>query len=129
MIARCRESGLPEPDFEQRGNQFVVTLWRDWLTGAFLATLAVNERQKQALLHLKTAGRLTNAEYQRITGGSKKTATRDLEALMAQGLLQRVGTTGRGTHYLLIRKGDLKGTKGTSRRRRRKGVRKGTKGT
>ncbi len=129
MIARCREAGLAEPDFEQRGNQFVVTLWRDWLTGAFLATLAVNERQKQALLHLKAAGRLTNAEYQRITGGSKKTATRDLENLMAQGLLQRVGTTGRGTHYLLIRKGDLKGTKETSRPRRRKGVRKGTKGT
>lgn len=46
MIALCREAGLPEPDFEQRGDQFVVTLWRDWLTEALLAALVVNERQK-----------------------------------------------------------------------------------
>jgi len=129
MIALCQASGLPEPDFEQRGNQFVVTLWRDWLTGAFLATLAVNERQKQALLHVKTAGRLTNAEYQRVTGSTKKTATRDLEDLIAQGVLQRVGTTGRGTHYVLARKRDRNGTKETSSTRRTQGDRKGTKET
>jgi len=32
MIADCRNAGLPEPDFEQRGPYFVVTVWRDWLT-------------------------------------------------------------------------------------------------
>ncbi len=113
MIRLCLAAGLPEPDFEQRGDQFVTTLWRDWLTEPFLATLLLSERQKQALLQLKTVGRLTNAEYQRVTGSTKKTATRDLDDLVAQGVLDRVGTTGRGTHYVLARKGAIKGTKGT----------------
>jgi ATP-dependent DNA helicase RecG len=114
MINLCLNAGLPEPTFEQRGGQFVVTLWRDWLTDAVLDTLVLNDRQKQALHQLKTEGRLTNAAYQRITGATKKTASRDLEDLVVQGVLHRVGTTGRGTHYRPGRKGDIKGTKGTS---------------
>jgi len=39
MISLCREAGLPEPDFEQREGSFVVTLWRDWLTGRAMAEL------------------------------------------------------------------------------------------
>jgi hypothetical protein len=104
MISLCRDASLPEPDFQQRGDQFVVTLWRNWLTEAVLASMSLNGRQEQALLHLKTSGRLTNAEYQRVTGSTKKTASRDLDDLVAQGILQRVGTTGRGTHYILRRK-------------------------
>jgi ATP-dependent DNA helicase RecG len=113
MIRLCREAGLAEPEFAQHSDQFVTTLWRDWLTESFLATLVLSERQRQALLHLKAVGRLTNAEYQQVTGATKKTATRDLDGLVAQGVLDRVGTTGRGTHYVLARKGDTKGTKGT----------------
>ncbi|MEJ2745097.1 MAG: ATP-binding protein, partial [bacterium] len=45
MIADCRNSGLPEPDFEQRGPHFVVTLWRDWLTSNVIETLNLNKRQ------------------------------------------------------------------------------------
>ena len=30
--------------------------------------------------------------------------------LMARGILQKVGTTGRGTYYVLSKKGDIKGT-------------------
>ncbi|MHB1324718.1 MAG: ATP-binding protein [Thermoleophilia bacterium] len=32
MIRESIENGLPEPDFEQRGGEFVVTAWRDWPT-------------------------------------------------------------------------------------------------
>ena len=49
MIARCREAGLPEPDFEQRGGEFVVTLWRDWLTAEVLDRLGLTERQRTAV--------------------------------------------------------------------------------
>ena len=32
MTTGCRDAGLPEPEFAQSGGEFVVTLWRDWLT-------------------------------------------------------------------------------------------------
>ena len=54
MIAHCQEAGLPEPDFEQRSGQFVVTLWRDWLTDEVLSGFGLNERQKKAVAFVKT---------------------------------------------------------------------------
>ncbi|HEV2853823.1 MAG TPA: lipid A-modifier LpxR family protein [Thermoanaerobaculia bacterium] len=83
------------------------------MTEPFLATLVLSERQHHALLHLKAAGRLTNTDYQRVTGTTKKTATRDLENLIARGVLDRVGKTGRGTYYVLARKGTQRGQRGT----------------
>ncbi|MBI1335895.1 MAG: DUF4062 domain-containing protein [Phycisphaera sp.] len=129
VIRHCRESDLPLPQFEQRGNQFVVTLWRDWLTADVLASLDLNDRQRQAISYVKIEGRIGNLEYQRITGAIKKTATRDLDDLVAQDLLAKVGTTGRGVHYVLARKGDIKGTKGTSAVTTDKGDTKETNGT
>ncbi|PXF55852.1 MAG: transcriptional regulator [Deltaproteobacteria bacterium] len=111
MIADCREAGLPEPDFEQRGPHFVVTLWRDWLTAEVIATLNLNDRQQRALIHLKTAGRIGNTEYQTLLGVAKRTAHRDLTELVERGILEKVGTTGKGTAYVL-RKGAIKGPNG-----------------
>lgn len=133
MIARCREAGLPEPDFEQRGGEFVVTLWRDRLTVEALARLVLNDRQTRAIAHLRTVGRLTNAEYQRVTGSTRKTAARDLDGLVVQGALERKGTVGRGAYYVAARgsrgrsKWDINGTNETSGDRRPKGVTKGPK--
>jgi hypothetical protein len=56
MIARCRESGLPEPDFEQRGSQWVVTLWRDWMTETVIAELGLKERLKLTDGEARTKG-------------------------------------------------------------------------
>ena len=103
MIRECSESDLPEPEFEQRGAEFVVTLWRDWLTPGALDALGVNERQRQALLAAKSKGTLTNAEYQRVTSTSRPTAKRDLEDLVSKGVLLRKGA-GRGAYYQLTRK-------------------------
>lgn len=103
MIERCREMGLPGPDFEQRADQFVVTLWRDWLTDAVLGEMELNERQKQAIRYLKATQLMTNLDYQRITGCPPRTATRDLNFLVGKGLVEPQGK-GRGAHYLLVRK-------------------------
>ena len=54
-------------------------------------------------------------------GVSKPTATRDLDGLVSKGVLERVGTTGKGTRYVLRRKGLTKGSKGSSPRTPRKG--------
>ena len=112
MIARCRKVGLPEPDFEQRGNQFVVTLWRTWITDEILKQANINERQKKAILFVKTNGRITNRDYQKLTGAIKKTATRDLEVLVKKGLLKQIGKTGRGVYYIFSKMGTKRGKMG-----------------
>lgn len=113
MIRESVEHSLPEPDFEQRAGEFSITVWRDWLTERVVAALGLNQRQRRALTHLKAARRITNQEYQEITGAITKTAARDLADMVAKGVVARIGKTGRGAYYVLARKGDINGTKGT----------------
>jgi ATP-dependent DNA helicase RecG len=103
MIADCREAGLPEPDFEQHGPHFVVTLWRDWLTNDVLSGLGLNERQMKVVEYIKFHRRITNAEYQRVVGCPQRTATRDLNGLVQAGIVELEGK-GRGAQYRLLRK-------------------------
>jgi ATP-dependent DNA helicase RecG len=114
MIRRLREEALPEPDFVQREGVFIVTLWRDVLTDKVLAGLELNDRQRKGVAHLKVVGRITNREYQRLTGAIGRTATRDLDDLAQKSVLRKVGTTGRGAHYVLPGKQDTNRTNETS---------------
>lgn len=91
MIADCRDAGLPEPDFEQRGPHFVVTLWRDWMTDEVLARLELNERQRIGITYLRAEGRLTSGQYQEQAGISRQTASRDLDDLVQKGIIVRHG--------------------------------------
>ena len=110
MIADCREAGLPEPDFEQHGPHFVVTLWRDWLTEVVMDKLGLRDRERRLVSLLKARDRIGNKEYQEEFGVSKPTASRHLEALAGRGVLAKIGTTGKGTYYVLSRKGLTKGS-------------------
>lgn len=103
MIADCRQAGLPEPDFEQRGPHFVVTLWRDWLTDEVLAGLSLNDRQKTAISLVKTTGQITSGEYRAHTGVEPRTATRDLNELVKKNVFSRHGQK-RGAYYTLRKK-------------------------
>ncbi|MDD5452006.1 MAG: ATP-binding protein [Desulfovibrionales bacterium] len=103
MIERCRDISLPEPDFEQRAGQWVVTLWRDWLTAQVMTGLGLSDRQTKAVTYVKVHGRITNSEYQVLAGIIRKTAARDLDDLVAKDVLKRVGSK-RGVHYVLARK-------------------------
>jgi ATP-dependent DNA helicase RecG len=113
MIARCREASLPEPDFRQDGGQWVIILWRDWLTDDVIATLNLNNRQKQAIRYLKIHGKISNTEYQKVANSIKKTATRDLSDLKEKGIIEQIGNRGPGVHYVIAKKRDKKGTMGT----------------
>jgi predicted HTH transcriptional regulator len=108
MIELCREAGLPEPVFEQRGGSFVLTIWRDWLTAELMELLGLNERQKKAVTIVKTTGKITNRELRDQTGVVIRTISRDLEDLVFKGVLQKVGITGRSAYYILARKPDMK---------------------
>ena len=103
MIALFREAGLPEPEFRQDGGMFVQTLWRDWLTPKTIGALGLSERQLAALAVVRQKGRVTNADYQKAGHVPRKTASRDLDDLVAKGILERQGE-GRGTHYVLKQK-------------------------
>jgi len=113
MIARCGEAGLPEPDFEQRAGQFVTTLWRDWLTDAVMDQLGLTYNERKLVAMVKAGDRITNKSYQERFRVSKPTASRHLEALTKKGVLSKIGTTGKGTYYVLSRKGLIKGSKGS----------------
>ena len=113
MIADCRDAGLPEPDFEQRGPHFVVTLWRDWLTEDVIRSLSLNDRQQKAISFLRQLRRVTNAKYQEVTGTSRATAKRDLEELVSKGLVILIGS-GRGAYYQLPKKWLINGSNGSS---------------
>ena len=111
MIRESLAHNLPEPDFAQRGGEFTVALWRDWLTDRVMAELGLNERQKQAIIHLKARTRIVNSEYQALVRVARATATRDLEGLLIKGVLEKVGTTGKGTYYVLAKKRLTKASK------------------
>ena len=103
MIERCRDAGIPEPDFEQRADQFVVTIWRDWLTADVQAAMELNDRQKEAIIYLKVHQQMANVDYQRVAKSPPRTATRDLNLLVGRGIVELRGK-GRGAHYVLLKK-------------------------
>ena len=100
-------------------NHCCVRFLKDPYTPERLRRMGLNEWQIQAVLHLKVYGKVTNSAYQSLTGTTKRTASRDLEALVRMGLLEQIGETGKGTHYILKgtqrgqtrHKGDIKETK------------------
>jgi predicted HTH transcriptional regulator len=100
VIAGCQSAELPEPEFLQEGDQFVLRIWRDWLTADVIARLNLNDRQLAALPVLRTQRSITSADYQRVTGAPRRTATHDLKSLVAKGLLALTGE-GRGARYTL----------------------------
>ncbi|MFA4859708.1 MAG: ATP-binding protein [Methanoregula sp.] len=112
MTTGCRDAGLPEPEFFQSGGEFVVTLWRNWLTETVLAEFGLSERQIKAVRFVKEKGRITNTEYQNVTAVLKREASRDLKELLDKGIFEKPGSvTGKGTYYTLS-KGASKGPKG-----------------
>jgi ATP-dependent DNA helicase RecG len=70
----------------------------------------LNARQVQAVEFIRAKGKITNSEFQILASIKKRQATADLNDLEQRQIISRVGTTGKGTHYIL--KGAPKGQKG-----------------
>ena len=113
MIRESLSHSLPEPGFQQHADEFAATVWRDWLTEEVMTALALTERERAVVALLKAGGQIGNQEYQATYGVSKATASRHLETLAGKGVVRRVGTTGKGTHYVLTGKGLTKGSIGS----------------
>jgi len=101
IITYCKDAGLPEPSFEQRSGQFVVTIGRDWLTEEVMTELGLSERQKKGVRFVKEKGRITNTEYQKVAQVLKREASRDLAELVEKDVFVKKGIHGLGIHYIL----------------------------
>ncbi len=98
IVEWCREQELPEPDYVEDGG-FRVVFLKDPFSPERLRAIGLSERQVQAVLHVRVHGSIGNKEYQKLAGVKERTATADLGELAEKGVLERVGSTGRGTRY------------------------------
>jgi predicted HTH transcriptional regulator len=113
ILNQCRAAGLPDPDFFQDGDQWIVRLWRDRLNEGLLTGLGLNNRQIAAMLASKAAGYITTQRYIEVAGTSRPTAKRDLEELVALELLRPEGS-GRAARYRIRRNRLKNGSIGSS---------------
>jgi len=104
MIDLCKEQNLPEPEFVERKEgigEFAVVFHKDIFNEEELRKRGLNERQIKAVRYVKEKGKITNREYQELSKISERTATRDLLDLVVKNIFVQVGSTGKGTNYIL----------------------------
>jgi Fic family protein len=75
--------------------------WQDLKKG----NVALNDRQKKVLNKLFSGfeGKLTRDKWMKITKASSRTALRDIEVLIAAGVMEQEEAGGRSTSYRLKR--------------------------
>jgi ATP-dependent DNA helicase RecG len=104
MVEKCLEQGLPEPDFDESHGVITVMFYKDKFTKDNLTEMGFNERQIKAVMYVKEKGKITNKEYQRLNSISKPMATIELKELYKKRVFDRLGTTGKGTEYIIMHK-------------------------
>ena len=62
----------------------------------------LNERQKKAIAYIKEKGKITNKEYQKLTGIKERLTTIELNDLVNKDIVKKHGVTGHGTYYTLV---------------------------
>ena len=68
--------------------------------GGVINRFPLNERQRLAITHIKIHRRITNSDFQKLTGAPHRTAVRYLMGLVQLGVLEHQGA-GRGAGYML----------------------------
>jgi len=109
MIAEMRDAHLEPPRFSDDRSYFRVTFYRhtlllsgegiDWLNSV-AAALPISDRQRLALLYLRTNERMANSDYRRLHRVDSRIAARELQELVTLGAVEMRGVRG-GAHYVL----------------------------
>ena len=99
MITECQQHGLPVPRYTFGAGGCTVEFFRH--TETSLQQQGLREELRRIVLAAQAAGPVTNSAVQQLLGVSKSTATRYLNELDRAGYLQKSGTTGVGTGYVL----------------------------
>ncbi|MEP7375980.1 MAG: ATP-binding protein [Chitinophagaceae bacterium] len=103
ILDAFRTAGLPEPDFVEHAGGIQTIFLKDIFTEEYLIGLGLDDRHVKALVFIKQYGKITNTKYQELLSVSKRTATNDLQLLFEKKLIAKIGTTGKGTFYILQR--------------------------
>jgi ATP-dependent DNA helicase RecG len=104
IIGALNEEKLPEPEFEEQGNGFIIRFIDKELSKVPLdIPESLNDRQQAALDYLTKHESIDNSIYRELFDITKRTATRDLSDLAKRGLIKQIGKTGTGTHYKLVK--------------------------
>ncbi|MGJ1321529.1 hypothetical protein ACR780_02475 [Sphingobacterium faecium] len=96
----CSE-GLLEPSYLGRGIGLLVEFKKYIYHAEYLEALGLNNRQVNAVLFAREKGKITNSDYQVLTGISRETATRDIKELIDKKLFKSSGIRGAGAYYTL----------------------------
>ena len=99
MIAECQRHGLPAPRYAFEAGGCTVEFFRH--TDATLRQQGLRDELRRVVLAAQANGPVTNSAVQQLLGVSKSTATRYLNELERAGYVQKSGTTGVGTAYVL----------------------------
>ena len=99
----CKKAGLPEPEFKEEFGGFAVYFYKDIYTEENLKKMGLNERQIKAVKYTKEKGKITNKEYQEVTGVKERFATTELKELVNRGIFEKYGTTGKGVYYAIVK--------------------------
>ncbi len=98
IIKLCRQSGLPDPDFNNLGDAFQLIFYGPLSNKPRRPVESENPRQQQALAYAKAHERIRTTDLIKLTGVSSPTAISDLNELVKQGKLRKVGKY-RGAYY------------------------------
>ena len=99
MTNECRRHALPVPRCIFEAGGFTVEFFKH--TEAALRQQGLRDELVQIVLAVQASGTITNSAVQQLVGVSKSTATRFLNELDRLDILQKSGTTGVGTEYVL----------------------------
>lgn len=97
-----RQAKLPDPEFFEIGNAFQAVFYNSNSKKKRYPVDFENMRQKQAIAYLQKYPMLKTAHYAKMTGVSQPTAVKDLNELVKQGKLTKVGKF-RGAYYELAK--------------------------
>jgi ATP-dependent DNA helicase RecG len=103
MIRIMRQNDLADPVFDDLGGFFRVTLYSSLSNRAVKPYGVITERQKKALAYLEKHESITAPVFAKLVGISHPTAIRDLNEMVAQGLLKKIGQY-RSSKYIKERK-------------------------
>lgn len=95
---QCREAKLPDPEFYEIGNAFHAILYNGNSTKKRYLADFETPRQKQLMAYLEKNKSIKAEQYAKLVGVSIPTAIKDLNELIKQGKIKKIGTF-RGAYY------------------------------
>ncbi len=102
IITACATAGVPTPEIKEEFGGFHV-VFRKEKYSSFTGNNEVHADKKteEIIAFIHKNKKITNSDYQGLFKVSSRTALRELMKFVEAGLLQKKGSTGKATYYLL----------------------------